>query len=261
MTEERKSRVALAAGNLSMVMEDVNQPDNSDYVVSYVDILGFKSIINNDPTGKEFLPIIEDAVKSGLTFAKIMQQAVEQLEYRIFSDNICFWMPLKFGPLALSTMLSILAEFQLNLLSHGLLCRGGVAVGFHYSSEYTIYGPTIVKAVELEHTANYPRILIQPEIIKNLELIKMGMFYHQMERMKDDHAFLNYLWKIFYIEKEISIALIMAHREAILRGLEKYKDNPKILEKYIWLKNYHNRMISYLVFRDQGIEIKEEAFT
>lgn len=140
MHEKVKSKLVLLAGNVMTVIEDANQPDNNDYVVSYIDILGFKDIINSDPTGKEFLPIIEGAVKRGLLFAKLMQEAVEELEYRIFSDNVCFWMPLKFGPLAFSTMLNILSEFQFGLLSHGLLCRGGVAVGFHYSSELQSMG-------------------------------------------------------------------------------------------------------------------------
>ncbi len=130
-----------------------------------------------------------------------------------------------------------------------------ISIGFHYSSQYTIYGPAIVEAVKLEHAANSPRVLVQPEITQNIELIKIGLFYHQLEKMEDELIFLNYLWKIFYIEKESSISIIMSHRDAVLKGLEKYKDNSRVLEKYIWLKNYHNHIIAYLNFRDPSMGI------
>lgn len=119
------------------------------FIVSFVDILGFSSMIQMDPKGTKYIPMIERAIANALTMANITRQIDIGLDYRIFSDNICFWFPLKFHPLALACMLSVLAEFQLGLLLQSIFCRGGVAIGYHYASKNIIYGPALVEAVNL----------------------------------------------------------------------------------------------------------------
>jgi len=263
MAKKRKVLHDLGLGHYGVIPYEI---DSDDFFVSYVDILGFKDIIQADPAGKEFLPLIENAVKRGLHYAKLVKELGGELEYRIFSDNVCFWIPVKHGAVSFMALLATLAGFQFNLVSNGLLCRGGISMGFHYSSEYTIYGPAIVKAVELEHIASYPRILIDSEILQDENIITAPFFSFQLAAVEDEHVFINYLWMLFYVEedlfstkREAGISNLRSHRDTVLKGLEKYKDSPKILQKYKWLKDYHNLIVGLLDLREQNMGISQEV--
>ncbi|HBA89581.1 MAG TPA: hypothetical protein DCZ75_16820 [Geobacter sp.] len=221
-------------------------------IVAFVDILGFSSMIQSDPKGIKYIPIIERAIANALTMANITRQIDVGLDYRIFSDNICFWFPLKFHPLALACMLSVLAEFQLGLLLENLFCRGGVAIGYHYASEHTIYGPALVEAVSLEKTAKHPCIAIANEIIEDANLITLSLQTHQYHKIDFDGPwFVNYLGKIFFIQKEASLRILEEHRMIIKSKIVEFADTNNVLLKYKWIANYHNDLIGMISFKDE----------
>ena len=93
-----------------------------------------------------------------------------QIECRLFSDNIVLYLKITNSPLEIIrvlTFLQVVAELQRGVLfNQGLLLRGGVAAGEFYSDETLIMGPALIKAVELEKTGCYPRILIDDSIDK-----------------------------------------------------------------------------------------------
>jgi hypothetical protein len=225
------------------------------FLVAFVDILGFKKMILCDPSGKQTVPMLEEAIEAAFSFANVGRD-IKALSYRIFSDNVCFWGGLDTGPLALSVMVSTLAEFQLALMRRGLFCRGGLALGNHHASDYVLYGPAIVQAVELERVAKYPRILISNEIMDHPDLAKMACFYYQFHKFGDDHWFVNYLWGIYFKDKKYALADIAFHRAAVLSGMVQHKDDERILEKYTWLRDYHNDAIGHLTYGTDEMRIE-----
>jgi hypothetical protein len=151
-----------------------------DYAICFVDILGYKNLL--DELGEnEFLQIIEntfDKIEKDINFSirtkRIHSEYIPlpSVEYHIFSDNILFFTEIdglsqieKENYLAY--LMSFIAETQNNLLREGILLRGGLTVGkLYYKQGKYIYGSGLMRAYELESTvANYPRIIIDPEII------------------------------------------------------------------------------------------------
>jgi hypothetical protein len=258
MAENEKKgtiRAALLDGKRMMVLDDFTPFPPMTSLVAYVDLLGFKAMILKDPTGKDLVPLLEESISAGLVFANIVKGTTEQLSYRVFSDNICFWCSLDAGPLSLSAMLATLSEFQLRLSWRGIFCRGGLAIGHHYASENVLYGPALVEAVELEKIADYPRILVSDPIMEHPDLTKMAAFYYQIHKLPDDHWFINYLWGIYFKEKEHGIQDLRWHSEAVIRALEEHAGNSAVHRKYEWCRAYHNDAVSHLTFATDDMKI------
>jgi hypothetical protein len=232
------------------------------FLVAFVDILGFSSMIENDPRGERFIPMIENAIKAAFHYANIIRDFGNpaNLNYRVFSDNICFWIPLSYHTLSLAVMLSVLSEFQLGLLSSGVLCRGGLAVGYHYTSEYILYGPALVEAVRLEHAAIHPCISVSNSIVEDIHLVGIPLQMHQYHKLTHDGPwFVNYLSKIFFVEKESSLRIIEHHHNTIAKKMRDFSENPKILSKYIWVADYHNDLINMIKFKDECAVIRSHG--
>lgn len=248
------TKAALVAGDRAMDLGEIKPFGSEIWAVAYVDLLGFKAMILNDPTGKDLVPVLEEAIAEALAFAALIRDTTTQLGYRIFSDNVCFWCKLEAGPLSLSTMLATLSEFQLRLALRGIFCRGAVTIGHHYASEHVLYGPALVEAVELEKLADYPRILVSDAIMAAPELLKMAVFYYQIHRL-DDAFFVNYLWGIYFNEREHGVRQLRRHAECVLHALERHKDQPPVVRKYQWSRSYHNDAVSHLTYPTDGLFI------
>ncbi len=242
--------------------DQLNEVYGDKFLVAFVDILGFTSMIEHDPNGERFIPMIDNAIKSAFHYANTIRNMGNptNLNYRVFSDNICFWMPLTTHTLSLAVMISVLSEFQLSLLSSGVLCRGGLAVGFHYASEYILYGPALVEAVRLEHTAIYPCISISNSIVEDIHLVGVPLQFHQYHKLTYDGPwFVNYLSKIFFVEKESSLRIIEQHHNIITQRISEFSENPRILSKYIWAANFHNDLVNMIKFKDECKVIKSNG--
>ena len=265
-TKEEKNKLMSTTTSYSVFLEEVstlysNQTINDEesenyysdkFIVAFVDILGFSSMIQEDPKGTKFIPMIEKAIENALTMANITRQVDIGLEYRIFSDNICFWFPLKFHPLSLACMLSVLAEFQLGLLRDSIFCRGGVAIGHHYASENIIYGPALVEAVKIEKTAKHPCIAIANDIIEDASIIRFSLQTHQYHKIDPDGPwFVNYLGKVFFVEKEAGLRILEEHRVIVKSNIHDFADNNDVLPKYKWIAGYHNDLIKMSTFKDE----------
>lgn len=216
-------------------------------IVAFVDLLGFKEMVQSDPTGDVILPLVEQSIADGLFFAQLSRELVPELKYRIFSDNICFWIDLKYGAIEVSLMLATLSEFQLRLALNGIFCRGGMAVGPHRASENVLYGPALVEAVELEKQAVHPRIVISDQVIARYpELLPVAAFYYQIHRLQDEKWFVNYLWGIYFKDKEEGIRELAKHSAVIVQAMNKYGDIPRVRSKYEWARDYHNDAVGHL---------------
>jgi hypothetical protein len=234
--------------------EQLKEAYADKYIVAFVDVLGFSSMIQDDPKGETFIPLVERAIQDALVFTNVIRKFgnATNLEYRIFSDNICFWMPARYHALSCAVMLSVLAEFQLALVCNGVFCRGGVALGYHYASDYVLYGPALVEAVKIEHSTSSPCISISNAIVEDIHLIMMALQLHEFHKIRKDGSwFVNYLSKIFYIEKEKSLNIIERHHCIVKEKLDEYRHAAKILAKYKWVADYHNDLVNMITFKDE----------
>jgi hypothetical protein len=59
------------------------------------------------------------------------------------------------------------AKIQNQICSHGFLLRGSIVTGYLYHSGNTIFGPAIVKAVELNKPGSPPVIVVVAEVLES----------------------------------------------------------------------------------------------
>ncbi|WP_248928667.1 hypothetical protein [Paenibacillus hamazuiensis] len=129
-------------------------------IIAFIDILGFKNLVNDESKCEDIgailkLPYLirQDNMAKMLKIKGVMMTSI--------SDSLVFSIRLKERG-AMNKITKLLTVFTQSLLSqHGLLLRGGIAVGKIYHDNDIVYGPGLVKAYELESKiAVYPRIVM-----------------------------------------------------------------------------------------------------
>jgi len=151
-----------------------------EYYIAYFDILGYKEFFRQHPDKvPALLNSIHEAIQRTKEHINILSKSPLLGEYakieikeRVFSDNILLCMEttdLMIEPVRLLAFIKAVSDIQRGfILYYGLFVRGGIVKGHLSFNDDYIFGQGLIDAVEIEETAKYPRILISPEIVKNL---------------------------------------------------------------------------------------------
>lgn len=163
-----------------------------------------------------------------------------------------------------------------------ILLRGGVSNKFSLIDDQFAVGAGIIEAYQLESKkAKFPRIVLSNDIIENQVLFTavryLSLFIYQMENILvvDDDGIYYFDYLGFNIRcalqggknvQNLAIydAFIMRHKETVEFHIEKTRkliekietadsvdqqaliEQNRVLDKYMWLKGYHNTKISTL---------------
>jgi hypothetical protein len=132
--------------------------------VAFVDILGFRRIVMGMAANHERFELIRDIL------AKIDQEAAnldgmgQKPAGVAFSDSYVItgehgWRVVQF-----------VARLTTDLLTHGILSRGGVAYGPVFHEERVVFGPAMIEAYDLErNVAKYPRVILSPQAYEAIQ--------------------------------------------------------------------------------------------
>lgn len=192
------------------------------YIVAFVDILGFSSMVKSDCESKNGKYYYFETLKNlNERTRKITDCNITQ-----FSDSIIFSLPL--NKENYQKLITILAEYQLQLLYNSILCRGAIAYGKHYKENDFMFSQALIEAYQLElNDAIYPRIIVSQNLfdyfkpdVKSLEHV-----------LKENDGF----WFVDYLG--------IADKDTTQYQLEKLNDildtkNLHVKEKYYWLYRY-----------------------
>ncbi|HUT03854.1 MAG TPA: hypothetical protein VM163_08195 [bacterium] len=155
--------------------------------------------------------------------------------------------------------LHALKHIQCNLLLEGLVIRGAITVGDIFAEGKIVFGPALIRACKLEsEVAEYPRVIIDQGAFDELD--RSEWFHGAIEnyaRMWDDGVlFVDYLrghlnetaqsGPSLGIPFRAGIEPIVRHRKLVESNLRKFAQNPAILEKYRWLADYHNSLVTMI---------------
>jgi hypothetical protein len=234
-------------------------------VITFVDILGFKNLINSKTFAevKDKLSVVRRL--SGLRDKEDGEGMAPKIIQ--FSDSIIRIRPLdsaankemNYG-LMFFEMLD-LVHMQGELINHGVCVRGGVALGeVHFDNE-TLFGPGFVRAYELESVyANFPRIVVDPLLIKQISKDqRLASVHNSLEdeissirkvirKDSDGIYFIDYLRSFLEeIDDSENIPLfIKNHKKTILDNAAGLSQLSSISAKYLWMANYHNQLVEEL---------------
>jgi hypothetical protein len=132
------------------------------------------------------------------------------------------------------------------LIEYRLLARGGVAYGDLVHDNAKIYGPALVRAVELERKAFYPRIIVD-ESLRDVTMPTIGNakidylnFLTDFVYLKNDPVdgmqYIDYVSSILERERrEVAKSYRVILDEMILEGLQ--AGDARIVQKYEWLQD------------------------
>ncbi|WP_438312434.1 hypothetical protein [Sporosarcina sp. FA9] len=139
------------------------QKKYEERIVAFIDILGFKNIVEHSNKAFEIMDII---IESKKFYQKVMYEVSEQeIKVTMFSDCIVISSPASIG--YLHFLLDILKNMQAELIQMGILIRGGIEIGDCFHEKETLFGPAMNKSYELENNvANVPRIVLSKYLIE-----------------------------------------------------------------------------------------------
>lgn len=244
--------------------------DYTNAFVTFIDILGFKKIIENDPPD-----LINKKLDAMAVFSSQPQRRMAGYAHEAalpiviqFSDSI-----IRIQPDTGSDELDIASHFigelsslllmQGNLACNGILIRGGLTYGKVCVRNGRVFGPAFNRSYALESSlARYPRILIDEFLALNDDrnpiVSRMGLaswqqiysdIFEYLYRSEDGQWTIDYLTHMYFAEGLAGTSgtdVLVAHRDNIKKLLENSiyagSDEPKT--KIRWAANYHNRVVS-----------------
>ncbi len=172
-------------------------------IVAFLDILGYKELIEIESAGKEvqFFNELRNAMGIALETVATFKTSTDFLEnrnqsdynlsskfnVRQFSDNIFLSFDYEdendndflFGLFIIS---HISAYYQLLMMIKGYFIRGGISSGLNMVDENFIFSTALIKAVDIEKVTNYPRIALDPRLYEYV--------YNSNNQYKDVQSFL-----------------------------------------------------------------------
>ena len=250
-------------------------------IISYYDILGFSQLVENE-TSEEIYNILEVFNKSSRPDKEL--QSSKNRNTINFSDTIIKTTDIYTSFIEPLVNCILYKDFVENayiihdLFFSNILVRGSIIVDDVYTSKGYYYGPGIINAYHLENTAVFPRIIIDDifmELLKEYSDDSLKLENHEKELMKqlmksdyeeraeirkiwksispddDGKYFLDYLriMKHEYADEYSIMTFLKQHKKIIEEGINKYKSDNHVLEKYLWLKKYHNKTL-YRMYDD-----------
>lgn len=238
---------------------DFNNYKYHNKVVCFMDILGYKNIVNQTRNCNNLSDISELPTLSIIMqqYEKATETNDNKLTVRTFSDCMYVFCDLE----DIEILLDFITTFQLQIFRGGgvnnqnlenklvpdklILARGGITYGEMYSSNNNFWGPAIIDAYQLEsEIAIYPRIVIDYKFINayvdkfnpNLDFIDTD----------SDFPYLNYIKYLHNTKNKICKSDIQRNIFDLQNYMQKKIDilNRHVFQKYKWLENYYQKNLS-----------------
>ena len=154
-------------------------PEYSDRIVAFIDILGFGALVRRLDAEAS----LHAKLHSALSHIRVLkhsslqpQTAQSELEVSVFSDSIV----ISGASDSLQSVVNSAIHLQSNLLEIGILVRGGISCGRTVHADDILYGEGMLEAHALEtKAAVYPRIILAPKLVEQLEPRYRAMFFEQ----------------------------------------------------------------------------------
>lgn len=247
-------------------------------LVVFIDILGFKGIIQKSESDNRLLQVVMEAIEFLKTFEvpeswnttlveieeTAQKKVLESFDIKSNVQCTCFSDSVVVSVLcdetnineAASTLIANLSLLGASLIKVGVLVRGGMSLGkLIHRNTGIVMGQGMISAYEIEsRLAKYPRIVLSSKLLERLNypiMKKRDSYpYHQyIKRYSDGCAGFSQLryfqvlqsW-IEYTPSQLSNDLAQA-KKTIVTGLNENFERPEVYEKYLWLKAEYDNLV------------------
>ncbi len=225
-------------------------------VVCFLDILGFKNIIEESERDKLKLQNTLKVLKILNTYKTDSEQNYgathESVQVTQFSDSIVISFLIEERDQLILALFD-LQEMIVELINYGFLLRGGISSGNLIHTADILIGTALHKAYELESSiAIYPRIIISQQLINNYLNNNNDNFSRDFEESsindlllmsEDGYYMIDYFFNIKNIfDNEYFYVLYLQKIHSIISSGCKSKNN-KVNVKFKWMKEKYNYII------------------
>lgn len=207
------------------------QVELKSYIVAFIDLLGFSSMLSHDcETANGDQKFLESLYECHIE-TKILKVNHPSLQLIQFSDSVVFALPFSIDNYIV--LIKLIADYQYNLLSKGILCRGGISYGKHFPTEDFLFSHGMIEAYRLEsQIAVTPRIIISRELLDLVDpSIDKKVIILPICLENDGLYFIN------YFNKKPSKEAWSHVTKAIP---SEFSLSPSIRNKQIWLLDFYN---------------------
>jgi len=213
--------------------------------LTFVDILGFKSLIGQARNDPDLARDIEDAVDEALYWVKGHKPHPTgryAWKLKTFSDNLTFSQP--DTPLGLLNMFEAVGYLVRRMIARSLPVRGAIVLDDHIQFRLTMPSAAVAAAYEMEQVAVYPRILLAPRVVESiladpqedlLDDLSVHVAFDQ-----DECAFLNHLIVDDDDDLYFAVQFLEDQWHMIYEKLHDTTLSPEIRRKFRWLGAFHN---------------------
>ncbi len=207
-------------------------------IIAFVDILGFKTKVDDSLASEEIAEKLHTALKRILqlkldneNLSSILEMKSHGVEITTFSDSAVISYSADDID-GLFFMLVDLVHLQLALASCDILLRGGITIGELYHDGSIVYGPAMNEAYLLESkAAHYPRIIADVETIDQF-------MKEQVELGKADHYDIQDIRNLLKRDMDGKYFIDMLRQDSEL--------NDEGNEYFVWLKNLRTVIVEGL---------------
>jgi len=226
-------------------------------VIAFIDVLGFSNHISKTIDDDEHFKKIQDVFNYISELKRDNDTGTLSLkelgkEVTVFSDSIVISYPTNIPGAAFYLLLDII-HIQLDMISNGMLMRGGVTAGKLYHNDNIVYGPAMIAAHQLESkVAVYPRVLVSNKLIElgtrypaglNSPLDEKEYIQDLLKEDFDGQLFIDFLSQHQEVDDfESYVYTLETVKGNIEKALIDNQSKVHVLVKYEWLKNYYNTL-------------------
>lgn len=210
--------------------------------VAFIDILGFKNLINCEATSCNKILDIYNCLNNIIPTLNIIDddnkripiKGVNDIKTKIMSDSICIYIDTTVkNALLCLVAVCITMQDRLLRLEEPIFVRGAITKGSIYANGDITFGPALTQAYLMEEkNAKYPRIIITKQLIdqgiKDLPANVVKDLYDGL-LFRDDDSF--YSVNFLAIINDESLHKL---RESVSKILDSTTDS-SIREKYLYL--------------------------
>jgi len=239
-----------------------------DSLVVFLDILGLTDSIMETETNQSKARTIADMLAEVRETTKIInKRAKESWKTKFiahaFSDSIVVSCP-TISRNAFIFMAHIVATIQFDIMRRQFFLRGGMSAGGHYEKGGIAFGPAFVRAYEMERQSVWPRVLIDPLVLKKLtpQTVRVALESY-VSQDENGLYYFNYLHLLVVqrslllkkdqlTKEEISrlhfAETLQKHKQYLLTAVKRLIEDGRLelLPKYHAVADYHNRYVKEL---------------
>ncbi|WAI00548.1 hypothetical protein [Methanogenium organophilum] len=219
---------ALKQGNISRhsfieKIKGIATISSEESIVAHVDILGFKSLIQEAQKDSakfdEILNQYNRALKNAFNQVQSTTKRNHSLNLikishvRVYTDNLLFVNELEthgYGESDFGETLGEIAQYQFSLALEGYFTRGVIFVERSYADEILVFSPVLLHAEEYEKKAVYPRVILNESAIARVSHYfpwyggpEHSPFYDILLVDQDGQWFINYLYILYYFNEDM----------------------------------------------------------